>query len=170
MAHNIKWSIDQDGGSSTRPLSTWRRNCQPACRRPFPACSTALCVWLLTVEEAALCSACVLSRALFSRVPPGALPSFLHACSQCLGPAHHARSCACGCTGRDATMQLPGVKTTMRTRRKSGRPAPIYSCSLLPSSLMPHDSIITPTMTHTKRTSSGSNGAPRGSNGAPSGR
>ena len=64
MAQNIKGTIDQDGGSSTRPLSTQRRNCRPACRRPFPACSTALCVWLLAVEAAAACSAHVRPRVL----------------------------------------------------------------------------------------------------------
>ena len=50
------------------------------------------------------------------------------------------------------------------------RPAPFYSCGHLPSSLVSHDTISTPTRTHTERTSSGSNGAPHGSNGAPSGR
>ena len=51
------------------------------------------------------------------RVPPGALPSSLHARCPCLGPMHdHARSCACGCAGRGATMQLPAAKTAMRTR------------------------------------------------------
>ena len=50
------------------------------------------------------------------------------------------------------------------------RPAPFYSCGHLPSSLVSHDTISTPTRTHTERTSSSSNGAPRGSNGAPSGR
>ena len=50
------------------------------------------------------------------------------------------------------------------------RPAPFYSCGYLPSSLISHDTISTPTRTHTERTSSGFNGAPRGSNGAPSGR
>ena len=101
MAHNIKGTIDQDGGSSTRPLSTQRRNCRPACRRPFPACSTALCVWLLAVQAAAARSARVPPRALYSRVPPGALPSSLHARCQCLGPAYdHKCSCACDCAGR----------------------------------------------------------------------
>ena len=126
MAHNIKGTIDQDGGSSTRPLSTQRRNCRPACRRPFPACSTALCVWLLAVQAAAARSARVPPRALCSRVPPGALPSSLHARCQCLGPAHdHARSCASGCAGRGATMQLPAAKTAMRTRRESTPPGPL---------------------------------------------
>ena len=50
------------------------------------------------------------------------------------------------------------------------RPAPFYSCGYLPSSLVSHDTISTLTRTHTERTFSGSNGAPRGSNGAPSGR
>ena len=67
MAHNIKGTIDQDGGSSTRPLSMQRRNCRPACRRPFPACSTALCVWLLAVEAAATCSALASLRVLYPR-------------------------------------------------------------------------------------------------------
>ena len=98
-------------GGSTRPLSTQRRNCRPACRRPFPPCSTALCVWLLAVQAAAARSA---------RVPSGALPSSLHAHCQCLGPAHdHARSCACVCVGRGAAMQLPAAKTAMYTRRES---------------------------------------------------
>ena len=57
MAHNIKGTIDQDGGSSTWPLSTQRRKCRPACRRPFPVYSTALCVWLLAVEAAVARSA-----------------------------------------------------------------------------------------------------------------
>ena len=50
------------------------------------------------------------------------------------------------------------------------RSAPFYSCVHLPSSLVSHDTISTPTRTHTERTSNGSNGAPCGSNGAPSGR
>ena len=50
------------------------------------------------------------------------------------------------------------------------RPASFYSCGHLPSSLVSHDTISTPTRTHRERTSSGSTGAPRGSNGAPSGR
>ena len=109
-----------DGGGSTRPLCTQRLNCRPACRRPFPACSTALCVWLLAVQAAAARSARVPPRALCSRVPLGDLPSSLHAHCQCFGSAHdHARSCACGCTGRGATMQLPTAKTVMRTRRES---------------------------------------------------
>ena len=57
MAHNIKGTIDQDVGSSTRPLSMQRRKYQLACRRPFAACSTAPCVWLLAVQAAAPCSA-----------------------------------------------------------------------------------------------------------------
>ena len=84
MAHNIKGTIDQDGGSSTRPLSTQQRKCQPACRRPFPACSTALCVWLLAVQAVAARSARVPPpRALLSRpsgcsalIPPCTLPVF----------------------------------------------------------------------------------------------
>ena len=65
--------------------------------------------------------------ALCSRVPQGALPSSLHARYQCLGPAHdHACSCACGCAGRDATMQLPTAKTAMRTRRESRPPGPHF--------------------------------------------
>ena len=64
-----------------------------------------------------------LRRALYSRIPPGALPSSLHVRCQCLGPAHdHARSCACCCAGRGATMQLPVAKTAMRTRRESRPP------------------------------------------------
>ena len=43
-----------------------------------------------------------------------------------------------------------------------GRPAPIYSCGRLSLSLASHDTISTPTMTHTERTSNGSNGAPSG--------
>src|SRR4051812_28977742 len=98
MTQNIKGTIDQYGGSSTRPLSTQQRNCRPACKRPFPVCSTALCVWLLAVEAVAARSDCVLPCVLCSRIPPGALPSSLHACCQCLGPAHdHARSSAWGC-------------------------------------------------------------------------
>ena len=124
-----------DGGGSTRPLSTQRCNCRPACRRPFPACSTALCVWLLAVQAAAARSArvpphafcsCVPPHALCSRIPLGALPSSLHARCQCLGPAHdHARSCASDCAGRGATMQLPAAKTAMRTRRESTPPGPL---------------------------------------------
>ena len=64
-----------DGGGTTRPLSTQRRNCRPACRRPFPACSTALCVWLLAVQAATACSARVPPRALCSHVPPRVLCS-----------------------------------------------------------------------------------------------
>ena len=106
MSLNIRGTVDQDGGSSTQPLSTQRRNCRPTCRRPFPACSTALCVWLLAVEAAAARSARVPPCTRCSRIPPGALPSSLHACCQCLGLAHdHAHSCPCGCTRRDATMQ-----------------------------------------------------------------
>ena len=114
-----------DGGGSTRPLSTQRRNCRPACRRPFPACSTALFVWLLAVQTTAARSARIPPRVLCSRIPPGALPSSLHARCQCLGPAHdHARSCASSCAGRGATMQLPAAKTTMRTCRQSRPPGP----------------------------------------------
>ena len=54
---NYKGDYRLDGGGTTRPLSTQRRNCRPACRRPFPACSTTLCMWLLAVEAAAACSA-----------------------------------------------------------------------------------------------------------------
>ena len=123
MAHNIKGAIDQDGGGSTRPLSTQRRKCRLACRRPFPACSTALCVWLLAVQAAADRFARVQPRALCSHVPLGALPSSLHTRCQCLVPAHdHARSCACGCAGRGATMQLPAAKTAMRTPQESTPP------------------------------------------------
>ena len=125
MAHNIKGTIDQDVGSSTRPLSTQRRKCRPACRRPFPACSTAICMWLLAVEAATASSARVPPRALCSRVPPGSLPSSLHACCRCFGSAHdHALLCASGCAGRGATMQLPAAKTAMRTRRESRPPGP----------------------------------------------
>ena len=114
-----------DGGGTTRPLSTQRRNCRPACRRPFPACSMALCMWFLAVEAAAARSTRVQPRALCSRVPPGALPSSLHARCQCLGPAHnHAHSCACRCAGRGSTMQLPDAKTGMRTHRESRPPGP----------------------------------------------
>ena len=64
--------------------------------------------------------------ALCSCVPPGDLPSSLHARCQCLGPAHdHACSCACGCTGRGAMMELPVAKTAMRTRRESTPPGPL---------------------------------------------
>lgn len=94
MAQNIKGTIDQDEVSSTWTLSMQRCNCRPACRRPFPACSTALCVSLLAVEAAVARSAHVPPRSLYSRVPPGALPSPLHARCQCLGPTHdHAHSC-----------------------------------------------------------------------------
>ena len=114
-----------DGGGTTRPLSTQRRNCRPACRRPFPACSTALCVWLLVVQAAAARSARVPPRTLCSRVPPGALLLSLDARCQCLGPAHdHARSCASSCAGCDATMQLPTAKTTMQTHTESRPPGP----------------------------------------------
>ena len=123
-----------DGGGTTRPLSTQRRNCLPACRRPFPACSTALCVWLLAVQAAAARSARVppprallmsCRRTLCFRVPLGALSSSLHVPCQCFGLTHdHACSCASGCTGRSATMQLPAAKTAMRTRRESRRPWP----------------------------------------------
>ena len=78
-----------DGGGTTRPLSTQRCNCRPACRRPFSACSTAPCVWLLAVQAAATHSACVPPRALCSRVPSGALPSSLHAHYHCFGPAQN---------------------------------------------------------------------------------
>ena len=81
------------------------------------------CLRLRRPRRALLASA---ARALCSRVPPGALPSSLHARCQCLGPAHdHARSCACGCAGRGATMQLPAAKTAMRTRRESTPPGPL---------------------------------------------
>ena len=123
MAQNIKGTTNQDRGSSTRPLSTEQCKCRPAYRRPFPACSTALCVWLLAVQAAVACSARVPPRTLCSHVPPGALPSSLHARCQCLGPAHdHASSCACGCAGHGATMQLPIAKTAMRTRKESRPP------------------------------------------------
>ena len=62
-----KWDYRLDGGSSIRSLSTQQRNCRPACRRPFPACSTALCVWLLAVEAAAVRSARVRPRVLCPR-------------------------------------------------------------------------------------------------------
>ena len=115
MALNIKGTIDQDGGSSTWPLSTQRCNCRSACRRPFPACSTALRVWLLVVQAAATRSARIPPCVLYSRVPPGALPSSLHTRCLCLGSAHdHACLCACGCAGCGATMQLPAAKTAMR--------------------------------------------------------
>ena len=121
-----------DGGSSTRRLSTQRRNCRPACRRPFPACSTALCVWLLAIQAAAVRSARVLPRALCSRVPLGALPSSLHVRCQCLGPAHdHACSCASGCAGRGAMMQLPAAKTAMRMRRESTPPGSLLFLRLI---------------------------------------
>ena len=125
MAQNIKGTIDQDEGSSTWPLSTQRCNCRSACRRPFPACSTALCVWLLVVQAAAARSARIPPCALCSCVPPGALPLSPHARCECLVPAHdHARSCACCCAGRGATMKLPAAKTAMRMRREYRLPGP----------------------------------------------
>ena len=115
-----------DGGGTTRLLSTQRCNCWSACRRPFAACSTASCVWLLAVQAAATLSAHVPPRALYSRVPSSALPSSLHMRCQCLGLAHdHARLCACGCAGHDATMQLPAAKTAMRTCREPPQPGPL---------------------------------------------
>ena len=76
MAHNIKGTIDQDADSITRPLSTQRRKCRLACRRPFPACSTALCVWLLAVEGPAVRSALASLRVLYPR-PSTRLPVFV---------------------------------------------------------------------------------------------
>ncbi len=88
--------------------------------------ATALCVWLLAVQAAAVRSTRIPPRALCSRVPPGALPSSLHTRCQCFGPVHeHARSCASGCAGRDAMMQLPTAKTAMQTCRESTPPGPL---------------------------------------------
>ena len=95
MAHNIKGTIDQDRGSSTRPLSTQRCKCRMACRRPFPACSTALCMWLPVVEAATTRSARIPPCALCSRIPPGALPSSLHAGAPVFGASARPRMFVC---------------------------------------------------------------------------
>ena len=76
MAHNINGTIDQDGGSSTLPLSMQQRKCWSACWRPFPVCSTALCVWLLAVEAAAARSLLSHPSGCSALVPPRALPVF----------------------------------------------------------------------------------------------
>ena len=160
-----------DGGGSTRPLSTQRRNYRPACRRPFPACSTALCVWLLAVQAAAACSARVPPRALCSRVPPGALPSSPTRAASVWGRCTitHVRVHAVA-PGAVRRCSYPLQKLSCGRTENPRRPAPFYSCGHLPSSLVSHDTISTPTRTHTERTSSGSTGAPRGSNGAPNDR
>ena len=126
MAQNIKGTIDQDGGSSTQLRSMQQCNCRSACRRSFPTCSMAMCVWFLVIEAAAVHSSRIPPHALCYRVHPGALPSSLHARCQCLGLAHdHTHLCACGCAGRGVMMQLPAAKTAMQTRLESMPPGPL---------------------------------------------
>ena len=151
MTHNIKGTIDQDGGSSTRPLSTQRCKCWPACRRPFPACLTALCVWLLAVEAAVARSARVRPHALCPIASLRVLcprPSMraasvwgrrtiTHVCVHAVAPGA-VRQCS-----------YPLQKLPCGRARNPDRPAPIYSCGHLPSSLVTHDTISTPTTTHT---------------------
>ena len=150
-----------DGGGTTWPLSTQRRSSWPACRRPFAACSTVPCVWLLAVQAAAARSAVASLRVLCPRPSTRATNvlgrhTITHIRVQAVAPGT-ARRCSY------LLQKLPCGRT-----ENPGRPAPIYSCSHLPSSLVSHDTISTPTTTHTERISSGSNGAPLGSKGAPS--
>ena len=102
-----------------------RHNCRPACRRPFPACSTALCVWLLAFQAATAHSARIPSRALCSRVPSGALPSSLHARCSVWGRRMITHICvqavAPGATRR---CSYPLQKNAMRTRGESRLPGP----------------------------------------------
>ena len=152
-----------DGGGTTRPLSTQRRNCRPACRRPFPVCSTALCVWLLAVQAAVARSALASLRVLYPRPSTRAASvwgrrTITHVRVHAVVPVAVRR------------WSYPLQKWPCGRADNPGCPSPIYSCGHLPSSLASHERISTPTTTHTERTSSGSNGAPRGSNGAPSGR
>ena len=163
MAQNIKGAIDQDGGSSTRPLSMQRRNCRPACRRPFHACSTDLCMWLLAVQAAAARSALASLRVLCSRPSTHAASvwgrrTITHVHVHAVAPGV-ARQCSY------PLQKLPCGRAENPGRRTPFIPAAIYLISLASD-----DTISTPTTTHTERTSSGSNGAPSGSNGAPSGR
>ena len=80
MARNIKETIEKTEvvphGRSLRSDATVGRLVGDHFLHAY---STALCVWLLAVQAVAACSARILPRALCSCVPPGALPSSLHA-------------------------------------------------------------------------------------------
>ena len=124
-----------DGGGSTRPLSMQRHKCRPACRRPFPMCSTALCVSLLEFRRpwrALLASHCARSALASLRVlcprPSTRVASVLgrrtitHVRVQAVAPGA-ARRCS-----------YPLQKLPCGRAENPGRPTPLYSCGHLPSS------------------------------------